>query len=67
MQPAAPLLTGSIPNQPQECVAWINTYKAGQVLFTSLGHQDDFKAPQFRRLLLNSIRWALDRAIPSSW
>jgi type 1 glutamine amidotransferase len=31
------------------------------VFFTSLGHPDDFKNAEFRRLLVNGIGWALGR------
>jgi len=66
MQPLAetarPLLTGrwSVQSGPQP-VAWTNTYHGGRIFYTSLGHPDDFKLPQFNRLLLNAIHWALDR------
>ena len=46
-----------------EPVAWTNAHKGGRVFFTSLGSPDDFKSPQFRRLLLNGVNWALDRPI----
>src|SRR5262249_25836953 len=59
------LLTGSIPNQPSEPVAWINAYGKSRVFYTSLGHPDDFQDPQFRRLLSNALLWSLDRAIPA--
>jgi type 1 glutamine amidotransferase len=56
---ASPLLMGKVEGEPEEPVAWTNTYKGGRVFFTSLGHPDDFKIPEFRRLLLNGIIWAL--------
>lgn len=57
------LLTGTIPNQPAEPVAWTHVYgpKGARVFFTSLGHPDDFKNSEFRRLLVNGIAWALGR------
>jgi len=58
---STPLLIGSIPNQPAEPVAW--THLAGprkaRVFYTSLGHPDDFKNAEFRRLLRNGFAWAL--------
>ena len=58
---ATPLLTGTIPEQAPEPIAW--TYlqgpKQGRVFYTSLGHPDDFQNPAFRRLLLNGVAWAL--------
>jgi type 1 glutamine amidotransferase len=55
------LLTGTIPGQITEPVAWTHHHgaKPGRVFYTSLGHADDFKVPDFRRLLLNAIAWAL--------
>ena len=46
--------------QPHEPVSW--TYKhfaGGRVFYTSLGNPDDFEDPQFERLLLNGILWAV--------
>jgi type 1 glutamine amidotransferase len=56
---ATPLLVGKIEGAPEQPVAWTNTYHGGRVFFTTLGHQNDFKAPEFRRLLLNGITWAI--------
>lgn len=58
---ATPILMGTIPGQPPEPVAWTRLYgpKQARVFYTSLGHRDDFEDPQFRRLLVNSIDWAL--------
>jgi type 1 glutamine amidotransferase len=46
-------------------VAWTKTYttksgKSSKVFFTTLGHPYDFKDTSMRKLLLNSIFWALD-------
>jgi hypothetical protein len=38
--------------------------KGGRVFFTSLGHRDDFQRPQFTKLLVNAVFWALDRPAP---
>ena len=56
-----PLLTGKWRDVPEEPVAWTNVHKGGRVFYTSLGHPDDFKDPNFRQLLTNGILWALDR------
>jgi nicotinamidase-related amidase/type 1 glutamine amidotransferase len=63
---ATPLLWGKVgPNgSEKEFVAWTNTYKGGRVFYTSLGYIEDFDNPSFRRLLLNGIFWAMERAIP---
>lgn len=60
---ATPLLTGIIPDQPAEPIAWTHRYgpKQSKIFYTSLGHPDDFKQPAFRRLMLNAIDWALGR------
>lgn len=57
------LLTATIPGQATEPVAWTHRHGANgaRVFYTSLGHWDDFGNPEFRRLLLNGVRWALDR------
>jgi len=58
-QSARPLLLGSIPDKPAEPVLWTHTTKAGgRVVYTSLGHPDDFREPAFQRLLSNAIHWA---------
>ena len=53
------LLIGTIPDKPPEPVAWTNRYKNSRVFYTSLGHPDDFKDPQFRKLLTNAVFWAM--------
>jgi type 1 glutamine amidotransferase len=58
---ATPLLTGSIPNQPAEPIAWTHHYGKSRVFYTSLGHPDDFKEPAFVRLLSNAVLWGLAR------
>jgi nicotinamidase-related amidase/type 1 glutamine amidotransferase len=53
------LLVGSIPDKPAEPILWMHTTTAaGRVLYTSLGHPDDFKQPAFNRLLRNMVYWA---------
>jgi type 1 glutamine amidotransferase len=56
-----PLLTGTIPNEPSEPIAWTHLQgeKQGRVFYTSLGHPDDFKNPEFRKFLVNAVVWAL--------
>jgi nicotinamidase-related amidase/type 1 glutamine amidotransferase len=56
---AAPLLIGTTPGAPAEPIAWTNLGPAGgRVFYTSLGHPDDFKQPEFARLLRNAVDWA---------
>ena len=42
----------------------VDDLPAAIVFFTTLGHPDDFKLPQFRKLLTNGVLWALDKPIP---
>jgi nicotinamidase-related amidase/type 1 glutamine amidotransferase len=59
---AKPLLLGSTPGQEQEPILWTHSTKAGgRVVYTSLGHPDDFKEVEFSRLLSNAVLWAVDR------
>jgi type 1 glutamine amidotransferase len=60
---AMPLLIGSVDNQPPEPVAWTRSYgpKHARIFFTSLGTPDDFRNPDFRRLLVNGIEWSLGK------
>ncbi len=56
---ATPILIGSIPGKDSEPVAWTNRPETGnRVFYTSLGHVDDFKNPEFQKLLKNAISWA---------
>ena len=59
------LLTGSIPGH-QEPVAWTRLHQGARIFYTSLGHPDDFKNDNFRRLLVNALFWTTKRDIPSS-
>jgi len=53
------LLTGAIPGQPAEPVAWtFRRADGGRTFSTSLGLPADFKNPAFTRLLANGVRWA---------
>jgi type 1 glutamine amidotransferase len=56
---AKPLLTGEIPGQPTEPIAWtFQRADGGATFFTSLGNPADFKNPSFQTMLRNGIRWA---------
>ena len=57
---ATPLLLGTIPDREPEPVAWTNRYQQCRVFYTSLGHPHDFADPEFRKLLVNAVRWALN-------
>lgn len=56
------LLLGKV-EDAVEPVAWTRRTQDGSpVFYTSLGYPSDFDAPQFRRLLINGIRWTLDES-----
>ena len=50
------LMVGSM-GDAVEPITWTRNYK-GPVVYTSLGHPDDFEQPQFRKLLTNMVFWA---------
>ncbi len=53
------LLTGAVPDQPSQPVAW--TYRrpdGGASFYTSLGHRDDFAGSLLPQLLVNAIEWS---------
>jgi len=58
------LLIGTIPDKEPEPVAWTNRYKKSRIFYTSLGHPDDFRNAQFRRMLINAVFWAMDKPVP---
>lgn len=56
---AVALLTGTIPNQPPEPLAWTFTRAdGGRTFYTSLGAVSDFQNPGFTTLLRNALLWA---------
>ncbi len=61
-----PLLNGRTEDGKSEVepVAWINTRENHRIFYTSLGSPADFAEPNFRRLLVNGVLWALDDFIP---
>ncbi len=61
-----PLLTGQTADGKFEVepLAWINTPERSRVFYTSLGGAEDFADPNFRRLLLNGMLWALGEYVP---
>ena len=63
-----PLMTARIAVDGQsevQPIAWVNTKDQRRVFYTSLGAPEDFEIPQFRKLLLNGVFWALGRAAPA--
>ncbi|MDR1562650.1 MAG: isochorismatase family protein [Dysgonamonadaceae bacterium] len=49
------LLLGTNPGVPQEPVCWLK----GNIFYTSLGHWDDWKINNFRKLMLNAVDYLL--------
>lgn len=62
---AVPLLTAAAPDGTREPVAWTHQVGRARVVYTSLGHPDDFRTASFRRLLTNAVLWALDQPVPA--
>jgi type 1 glutamine amidotransferase len=62
---AEALMMGKIPGKDTVAVLLTNTYKRGsRIVYTSLGHWDDFKLPAFQRILINSVFWTMKMAVP---
>ncbi|ULQ51061.1 isochorismatase family protein [Flavihumibacter fluvii] len=55
------LLTGKIPDKPEEPVLWINHRGKGTVLYTSLGHWEDWKNAQFHQVMFNAMDYLLKK------
>jgi type 1 glutamine amidotransferase len=59
------LLQGTIHSQPTEPVAWTREYNNGRIFYTSLGAEDMFEQPGFRRMLANALFWTAGRKVES--
>jgi len=63
VRPLAPntqvLLLGTLSGVPQEPVLWIHHRENGNVVYTSLGHQDDWDNPSFRQVMRNVVEMML--------
>ena len=55
------LLLGSIPDKPAEPVLWINHREKGTVVYTSMGHWEDWKIDKFRKIMFNSVDFLLNK------
>ncbi len=49
-----------------EAIIWTKTEGSRKVFFTTLGHPDDFKNDDFRRLTINGLLWALNLPLPKT-
>ncbi|MGB8167981.1 MAG: ThuA domain-containing protein [Chthoniobacteraceae bacterium] len=59
------LITARMEGKPEvEPMAWVNVAGERRAFYTSMGAAEDFEVPQFRRLLLNGIHWALGLPAP---
>ena len=65
---AEPLLRGATVDKGKPVshpVAWTNRFQDARVVYTSLGHPDDFVVPMFNRFLVNAIHWSLGQDVPA--
>jgi nicotinamidase-related amidase/type 1 glutamine amidotransferase len=54
------LMIGTIPGQYPEPLLWINNRPSGKVVYTSLGHWDDWKIESFRNIMFNGVDYLLN-------
>ncbi|WP_437222214.1 ThuA domain-containing protein [Planctomicrobium sp. SH661] len=59
------LLRGEIDGQPVEPLAWTRDVNGGRVFYTSLGAEETFQRPEFRKMLANALFWTAGR-LPES-
>ncbi|MDR1981442.1 MAG: isochorismatase family protein [Tannerellaceae bacterium] len=57
------LLLGANPGKPLEPVFWLN---GDNIIYTSLGHWDDWEIESFRRLMFNTVTYLLNQPIAAS-
>ncbi|MBZ5856432.1 isochorismatase family protein [Flavihumibacter profundi] len=55
------LLQGTIPNEPVQPVLWVNNREKGKVVYTSLGHWDDWKIESYKNLMVNAVDYLLEK------
>ena len=53
----ASLLLSAAAAEHDEPVTWTRLHRGGRVFYTSIGHQEDFREPNFLRLLANAVLW----------
>lgn len=62
---ATRLISARMDGRPEvEPIAWVNVVGERRAFYTSMGAAEDFPVPEFRRLLLNGIHWALGLPVP---
>jgi nicotinamidase-related amidase/type 1 glutamine amidotransferase len=53
--------------EPDQPVAWVNTYQNAKVFYTSLGSgRASFREAWFRKMVVNAVFWALGRQRPDA-
>lgn len=55
------LLTGRIPGEKPEPVLWVNENGKNKVVYTSLGHWNDWKNPAVQKIFTNTVNFLLNR------
>jgi hypothetical protein len=55
------LLLAIIPEKPVEPVLWINNSEQRKVIYTSMGHWEDWKIEKFHRIMFNAVDYLLDK------
>ena len=53
------LLVGTVAGTPPEPVLWVNHHPKRKIIYTSLGHGDDWEVPDFKRLMINIVEASL--------
>ena len=67
LYPAGPLAKGTTVLQQgdigtdKQMVTWVNTWKGGRTVYTSLGIPEDFENKDFKQMLANAIYWTAKR------
>ena len=60
---SAPAPFGDRPAKGAQPVTWTRVHNGGRVVYTSLGHQQDFENATFLRLVANALFWAAKREV----
>jgi type 1 glutamine amidotransferase len=54
------LMTAKNASGQSQPVAWTRKHAGGKVFYTSLGVQSDFTKPEFRKFLVNAVKWSVE-------
>ncbi len=57
------LMTGSLDGR-SEPLTWTRTVGNSRIVYSALGHPDDFRQEAFRQLLINAVFWSMNREVP---